>query len=110
MIRKLTALAFALAFSLPVLAATPVNVNTADATTIAASLDGVGMAKAKAIVTYRKAHGPFKSADQLASVKGIGPATVKRNSSAIRLSGNPPPPATPAHHRKSTKSKSHKAK
>ena len=107
MIRKLTALVFALAISLPALASTPVNVNTADAATIAASLDGVGMTKAQAIVTYRKAHGAFKSANQLASVKGIGPATLKRNSSAIRLSGSLPPPAKPAHHRTS---KAHKAK
>lgn len=103
MIRKLTALAFALAISLPALAATPVNVNKADAATIAASLDGVGIAKATAIVEYRKAHGAFKSADQLTSVKGIGPATLKHNSKAIRLSGTLPPPDKPAHkqHRKS---------
>ena len=54
------ALAFLL---LPLLAlAGPVNINTADAGTIAAELDGIGLAKAKAIVEYRKKHGPFRSA------------------------------------------------
>lgn len=65
-------------------AATPVNVNTADAATLAKSLDGVGMSKARAIVEYREQHGPFDSAAQLALVKGIGPSTVERNKDAIR--------------------------
>ncbi|HET7269064.1 MAG TPA: helix-hairpin-helix domain-containing protein [Oleiagrimonas sp.] len=89
MIRKLTALALGLAFCLPVLAATPVNINRASATTIAKSLDGVGMTKAKAIVAYRKAHGPFKSVKALSHVKGIGPTTLAHNHDAIRLSGHP---------------------
>src|SRR3546814_8834649 len=45
-------------------AADKVNINTADATAIADTLTGVGQSKAEAIVTYRKAHGAFKSADQ----------------------------------------------
>lgn len=90
--RKLTTLvltsALALACSLPVLAATPVNVNKADATTIAKSLDGIGMTKARAIVAYRKAHGPFKNASGLAQVKGIGPATLAHNKGDILLQGS----------------------
>ena len=40
---------------LPLLAlAGPVNINTADAGTIAAEVNGVGLAKATAIVEYRK--------------------------------------------------------
>lgn len=85
--KTLCALALCLAMALPAIAATPVNVNTADAQTIASSLDGVGLAKAEAIVTYRKAHGPFKSVDDVGNVKGIGAKTLARNRDAIRLSG-----------------------
>ncbi len=89
MLRKIIPLAFALSLTLPALAATPVNVNHADAVTIAKSLDGVGPAKARAIVAYRKAHGPFKSVDDLAKVKGIGKATLAHNRKDIRLGGAP---------------------
>jgi competence protein ComEA len=69
---------------LPVLAsAGPVNVNTADAETIAAELQGVGLSRAKAIVEYRTANGPFKSADDLIGVKGIGERTLEMNRSNI---------------------------
>lgn len=64
----------------------PVNVNTADAETISAELKGVGLSKARAIVEYRKKHGPFKTADDLSLVKGIGERTVELNRSDIRVS------------------------
>src|SRR5262245_51019082 len=48
-----------------------VNINTADARTIAKELKGIGVARAQAIVAYRNEHGPFKTADDLARVKGI---------------------------------------
>lgn len=57
----------------------PVNVNTADAETISNALQGIGMAKAQAIVEYRETHGPFKSLDDLTLVKGIGERTVEIN-------------------------------
>src|SRR3546814_17636920 len=60
-------------------AADKVNINTADATATADTLTGVGQSKAEHLVTYRKAHGAFKSADQMASVMGIGLKTVARN-------------------------------
>ena len=72
------------------LASTPVNINTADAATLAQSLDGVGMAKAQAIVAWREANGAFESADQLTQVKGIGASLVDRNREAIRLDGDKP--------------------
>ncbi len=53
-------------------AAERVNINTADASTLASSLRGVGVRKAEAIVAYRGEHGPFKSVDELINVKGIG--------------------------------------
>ena len=63
----------------------PVNVNTADAETISAELQGIGLSKASAIVDYRKAHGPFKSIDDLTLVKGIGARTVEINRANILL-------------------------
>lgn len=87
------ALALCFAMAIPAIAATPVNVNKADAQTIATSLDGIGLSKAKAIVAYRDAHGPFKSVDDLGHVKGIGAKTLARNRDAIRLDGNVSAPA-----------------
>ncbi len=73
--------------ALPIMTlAGPVNVNTADAQTISEELNGIGMAKAKAIVEYRKKHGPFKNADELSLVKGIGERTVDRNRADIQVS------------------------
>jgi competence protein ComEA len=63
----------------------PVDVNTADAETISAELQGVGISKAIAIVEYRKANGPFKSVDDLTLVKGIGDRTVEINRNNILL-------------------------
>ena len=63
----------------------PVNINTADAKTISAELKGVGLAKAQAIVEYREKHGPFRSADDLSLVKGIGERTVEINRADIKV-------------------------
>lgn len=63
----------------------PVDINTADAETIAAELNGIGIAKAKEIVEYRKKYGPFKSAKDLSLVKGVGEKTVERNLENIRV-------------------------
>ena len=73
----------ALAMLPGVLFAGPVNINTADAETIAEELNGIGLAKAKAIVEYRDKYGPFKTADELSLVKGIGERTVDRNRADI---------------------------
>jgi competence protein ComEA len=50
----------------------PVDVNTADADTIARELNGIGSARAEAIVDYRNEFGAFQSADELMNVAGIG--------------------------------------
>ncbi len=98
MFRKLAAAAFALFLVAPglLLAATPVNITTADAAAIAKALDRIGQSKATAIVTYREAHGPFKKVDDLGHVKGIGKATIELNRSAILLADNADAAATPA--------------
>ncbi len=63
----------------------PVDVNTADAKTLARELQGIGMAKAEAIVAYREKNGPFKSADDLAKVKGLGKKLVDQNKSNLKF-------------------------
>ncbi|MDF1782249.1 MAG: helix-hairpin-helix domain-containing protein [Alcanivoracaceae bacterium] len=62
-----------------------VNINQANAAELSEALQGVGISRANAIVVYRQSKGPFKSADDLANVKGIGAATVKRNKDRITL-------------------------
>ena len=63
----------------------PVDINTADAETLAAELEGVGLSKAQAIVQYRTVNGPFQSADELVEVKGIGSRTIEMNQDNILL-------------------------
>ena len=80
--------------------AEPVNINTADATALAKALNGIGPAKAKAIVSYREKNGPFKSVDQLAMVEGITQKLIDKNRADIRLgadkAGGGAPAAPPA--------------
>jgi competence protein ComEA len=71
---------------LPITAwAGPVNINTADAKTLAKELDGIGPAKAQAIVEYREKNGAFKSADDLLKVEGIGSKVLEQNRGNIRV-------------------------
>ena len=44
-----------------------------------ATLDQIGQKKAQAIIQYREIHGPFKTVEDLAQVKGIGQNTVEKN-------------------------------
>lgn len=62
-----------------------VNINQASAEEIADLLIGIGLQKAQAIVEYRQQNGEFKSADELAKVKGIGTAIVDKNRDRILL-------------------------
>jgi competence protein ComEA len=86
-------LLLSLLFAFAAHAAEPVNINTADAATMAARLNGVGEAKAEAIVAYREEHGAFRSVDQLAQVKGIGLKIVEKNREPPMVGGAPPPRA-----------------
>ncbi|MCQ4287047.1 helix-hairpin-helix domain-containing protein [Pseudomonas stutzeri] len=65
--------------------AATINLNSADAETLTRELKGIGATKAKAIVAYREAHGPFGSVDELLEVKGIGAATLEKNRAKLSL-------------------------
>ena len=76
----------ALAVVLPVASfAGPVDLNSADAETIARELNGVGTARAQAIVDYRDEYGAFESAEDLLNVTGIGRHILDVNRANIRL-------------------------
>lgn len=62
-----------------------IDINSADASTIAATITGIGPARAEAIVAYREANGPFASVDDLVLVKGIGGATLEKNRSKLTV-------------------------
>jgi len=68
----------------------PVNINTADAATLATELQGVGPALAEAIVADRKANGNFTTPEALTRVKGIGARIVEMNKGNI-LVADPAP-------------------
>ena len=59
--------------------AVKIDINSADAQTIANGLVGVGMVRAKEIVAYRDMFGNFQSLDELTAVTGVGAATVDKN-------------------------------
>jgi competence protein ComEA len=65
--------------SLALAGADRINLNAANAETLAATIVGIGPAKAAAIVDFRRQHGPFKTVDDLLLVKGIGDATLTKN-------------------------------
>ena len=71
----------------------PVNVNTADASTLASELDGIGPAKAEAIVEYRQKNGPFRTPEDLLKVQGIGERVLEQNRANLSFSGAGKAPA-----------------
>lgn len=73
----------------------PVNVNTADASTLARELDGIGPVKAQAIVEYRQKNGPFRAAEDLLKVDGIGQRVLDQNRPNIRIEKAGQAPAAP---------------
>lgn len=74
----LGSLASGLLFAVQSLAA-PVNINTADAATLAEALNGVGPVTSQEIVSYREENGSFAKPEDLMKVNGIGPATFEDN-------------------------------
>ena len=66
--------------------AEPVDINSADAITIASNLKGIGLKKATRIVEFRVINGPFRSIEDITQVKGIGAKSLERNKSEIIVS------------------------
>ena len=58
-------------------------------------MNGIGPAKAAAIVEYRTANGPFKSPEDIKNVRGIGNGIYQKISSEITV-GNGQTARTPA--------------
>ena len=68
-----------------VLLAGPVNINTADAETLAAELDGIGPALAAAIIRDREENGRYEAPEEIMRVRGIGPRVLEDNRDDIRV-------------------------
>jgi competence protein ComEA len=68
-----------------------VNINTADAETLAVELTGIGPALAAEIVRDREQNGRYDSPDALTRVKGVGTRIVEMNRENIRVSDQPAP-------------------
>lgn len=66
------------------LAASLININTADAALLD-TLPGIGPAYATRIVDYRNAHGPFARIEDIQNVSGIGPSTYADIASLITV-------------------------
>ncbi|WP_253378855.1 helix-hairpin-helix domain-containing protein [unidentified bacterial endosymbiont] len=64
---------------------TRVSINSASAEDLARAMNGVGLKKAQAIVSYREEYGPFKTVDDLKQVPGMGSSLVERNLSHLML-------------------------
>lgn len=72
---------------LPVIAwAGPVDLNTADAATLARELKGIGPARAEAIIAWREANGPFKAPEDIVLVQGIGERVLEDNRALLLVS------------------------
>ena len=68
-----------------VAAKSQVDINSADADTLALALDGVGLSKARDIVAHRERFGEFKTVEELEEVRGIGTATIAANRDKILI-------------------------
>lgn len=64
---------------------TRASINAASAEELARVMNGVGLKKAQAIVSYREEYGPFKTLDDLKQVPGMGASLVERNLAHLTL-------------------------
>ena len=83
--------------TIPAAAEGTIDINTATAEEFAATMAGVGLKKARAIVAYRDENGPFASIEDLVKVSGIGAATLDSNRDRLSVTepeANPPAPSS----------------
>lgn len=66
------------------LTSSQINLNKADLKALTGSFKGIGKKRAEAIIAYRESHQGFKSLEELAEVKGIGPHFVEANRDALK--------------------------
>jgi competence protein ComEA len=59
------------------------------------SIPGIGPLLAGRLVAHRNAHGPFRSAEQLRAVAGVGPSMLHRLSRWVTLGKEAAPGASP---------------
>lgn len=67
-----------------------VDLNTATKEELEA-VKGIGPAKADAIISYRKEHGPFKKIDDLSAVKGFGAKSVGKLRNEVTVGADAKP-------------------
>lgn len=77
----------------PLLVALPVDVNVAGVDQIAA-IPGVGLDVALAIIDARDAHGPYRTVEELARARGVGPSMIERLAPFVTLGDVEPPSPT----------------
>lgn len=77
-------LAVLLILPLILFAGEAININTADKELLM-SVNGIGERLAEAIVAYRNQNGPFRSIEELAEVKGVGPSVVEKNHATLTV-------------------------
>ena len=65
-----------------------VNINTADKEALMTLIKGVGEKRAEAIIAYREQNGSFKSVEELADVRGVGPSIVEKNMDNLSVTDN----------------------
>ena len=63
----------------------PININTATAEQLT-TIKGIGEKRAQAIIAFREQNGPFKSVEDLSSVKGISKKFIEKNRNQLTIS------------------------
>lgn len=86
--KKIQSLLAAIMLGFTSLVFAAVNLNTATEAELA-GLDGVGEAKAAAIVKYRDENGPFTTVDDFTKVPGVGESTLEKNRDNLTVGDKP---------------------
>lgn len=84
-LKKLMAVMIAGLFSIPALAADEVDINKADARTLASELDGLSENQANEIVQYRDKNGPYVGFYELSAIDGIDKDFFSSNYDRMKL-------------------------